>query len=89
MSKSKKLRITCDEATMICDKNQYNEASFIEKIQLKIHLLMCKYCSLYVQQNKTLSTLFKAKANSCKHPSHHISSEDKILLKKQFNERNH
>lgn len=84
----KKLNITCEEATTISDKNQYKEASFFEKIQLNFHLLMCKYCSLYEKQNKTLTNLFKSKATSCKHESHHITEQDKILLKKELKELN-
>ena len=36
--------INCDEATTICDKNQYKEASFWEKLKLGIHIFICKKC---------------------------------------------
>jgi len=36
----KKLNITCKQAVAICDKSQYKEATFFEKIQLNIHFLM-------------------------------------------------
>ena len=46
-----KFNMNCDEATTICDKNQYGEASLIEKIQLTFHLFFCKYCRAYTRQN--------------------------------------
>ncbi|MGV6845943.1 MAG: hypothetical protein ACWA42_07445 [Lutibacter sp.] len=49
------IKISCDEASKICDKNQYKEASLIEKIKLNIHLFLCKNCKLYSKQNKVLT----------------------------------
>lgn len=47
--------ITCDEATAICNKNQYNEASFLEKFKLGIHLFLCKKCGMYSKQNSAIT----------------------------------
>ena len=52
-----KLFISCDEATTICTKNQYKEASFLEKVKLNIHLLNCKICGLYSKQNTKLTDM--------------------------------
>ncbi len=46
-----KFFINCDEATAICDKNQYKEATFWEKVKLSFHLFICKKCGLYSKQN--------------------------------------
>lgn len=43
--------IKCDDATLICDKTQYSEAGFWERIKLSIHLLTCKHCKVYTEQN--------------------------------------
>lgn len=83
----KKFMINCDEATTICDKSQYNEASFVEKLKLNFHLLMCKYCSLYSAQNKILTLLFKTKSKECQHKTHVISSQEKETLKKKLKEQ--
>ena len=50
-----KIFINCDEATTICDKNQYKEASFFERMQLSLHLLTCKKCGMYTRQNTTVT----------------------------------
>lgn len=53
----RKLLISCDEATTICDKTQYSEATLLEKIKLNIHLLRCKFCKIYSKQNNILTML--------------------------------
>ena len=80
----KKIRITCDQATKICDKNQYNESSLFEKIQINIHFLSCKICRLYTKQNTKMSSLFKITSIDCKSRVHSMSDADKEVLKKQL-----
>jgi hypothetical protein len=80
----KKLNITCDEATTICDKSQYNEASFFEKVQLNWHLLQCKICSLYVKQNRKMTALFNLKSAECKEETKCLSKLEKEALHKEF-----
>ena len=60
-----KFNMNCDEATTICDKNQYGEASFIEKIRLTFHLVFCKYCKDYTKQNNIMTKLFGKYLNPC------------------------
>jgi len=80
----KKLRLTCNEATTICDKNQYGEATFLEKLKLNIHFIYCRICLKYTKQNITLTNLYKGHAKSCKTIKHGMSDEDKLALKKQL-----
>lgn len=54
---SNKLFISCDEATTICTKNQYKEASFWDKVKLNIHMITCKICGLYSKQNTKLTEI--------------------------------
>ncbi len=68
---SKNFFISCDEATTICNKSQYKEASFWELIKLNIHTLRCKICGHYSKQNATLTQI-------CKEHLHKIESERKL-----------
>lgn len=81
-----RLQITCDEATTICDKNQYGEASFFDKLKLQIHFLKCKICSLYTKQNMILTKVYNKKAASdkMKTTSLCMSDEEKEALRKEF-----
>lgn len=82
----KKLLITCDEGTTICDKSQYKEASFYELVQLNLHIFMCKICSLYSRQNRKMSKFYKMNSLECKKKQNCLSETDKNALKKQIEE---
>ena len=59
MGKEKKIIVSCEDANHFCDKNQYREATLIEKIKLNIHLIYCKACRKYSTNNGRLSRLLK------------------------------
>lgn len=80
------LKITCQDANEICNKSQYNEATFLEKVKLNIHLAFCKICALYSKQNAKLSTILKAKAFDCKKHIHCMDKKDKEVLKEKIKE---
>ena len=80
----KSLKITCDEATTICDKSQYGAATLLEKVKLNIHFISCRICSLYTKQNNTLTKIYKGHAKSCKDKKVCMSKEDKEVLKKEL-----
>lgn len=81
-----KFKITCDEATTICDKAQYGEASLKEKIKLNLHVLFCKICKLYSRQNNILTQVYKGKAIECKAKKFTMSDQDKLALKEKIKE---
>jgi hypothetical protein len=80
----KKFFINCDQATTICDKSQYKEASILEKVKLNIHFLGCRLCTLYSKQNVFLSSFYKNQAKNCKKITHCLSDADKAALKKSI-----
>ena len=74
-----KVLIPCNEANHVCDKNQYKEASLLEKIKLTIHLLYCKACRKYSKNNSKLTQILsKEKGNQ------NLDSSAKISLKSAF-----
>jgi len=54
------IKIECHEANHICDKNQYKEASFWEKVRLNIHLIYCNMCRKYTARNTKLTKVVKS-----------------------------
>ncbi|MCB0382827.1 MAG: glycine dehydrogenase [Psychroserpens sp.] len=54
---SKKIIMRCDEANHVCDKAQYKECTFWEKIKLNIHLIFCRACRKYTEKNSKLTKL--------------------------------
>ncbi|MBT8261042.1 MAG: hypothetical protein HKO92_04895 [Flavobacteriaceae bacterium] len=57
MSKKRRFFIACDEANHNCDKSQYNEATFWEKIKLTVHLIYCRACREYSNKNAKLTKI--------------------------------
>lgn len=84
----KNLKITCDQATTICDKNQYSEASLLERVKLGIHLIRCKVCDLYTKQNCKMTKVYDAHASTCKGHKPALTSEEKEAFKKSLKETN-
>ncbi len=82
----KKFMISCDEATSICDKNQYGEASSWDKIRLNFHLLLCKHCKAYSNQNHLITKMLGKYLKACD-GSKHLTPEEKKELERKFNEQ--
>lgn len=58
---SNKLFLSCEEANHTCDKSQYKEATFLEKIKLNLHLIFCAACRKYSRNNAKLTKLVRQK----------------------------
>ena len=50
-----KIFISCDEATTISDKKQYVETTLWERMKMSYHLLFCKNCRVYDEQNTIIT----------------------------------
>lgn len=72
----------CKDANHICDKSQYNESSFWEKIKLNLHLLYCRVCRKYSGNNSRLSEIM----NQSKIETINTSEKEKMReqLKKEM-----
>ncbi len=73
--------ISCEKAAIICNKAQYKEATFLDKIKLKFHLLICKTCSAFTKKNTEFTTFCeKANLNS-------LSEQEKMIMKEELKNR--
>lgn len=81
------MKLTCNEATTICDKSQYKESTFWEKVKLNIHILLCKKCSKYVKQNCMLSSCYEIKRIADCTKKDCLCDEEKQTMDKQLKEK--
>lgn len=51
------MKISCEEASDICTRSQYKEASFWEIQKLRLHIFLCKTCAKYTKKNTALTSL--------------------------------
>ncbi|MBC2839589.1 hypothetical protein [Robiginitalea sp. SC105] len=49
--------ITCEQAVTICHKNQYREATFMDRLRLWTHLAVCRQCARFSRKNSRLTDL--------------------------------
>ena len=70
----------CQEANHVCDKSQYHEAGFWDKIKLTIHLMYCHACRKYSSRNKKLTkTILVSNLKS-------MSQQEKKVMKDKLQE---
>lgn len=73
---------SCEEIQVICTKSQYRESSLWERIQLKMHLLICKSCAVFTRKNARLTALFQQSRPN------RLSEEEKEQLRAGLRDRN-
>ncbi|MCF7561186.1 hypothetical protein L3X39_11105 [Sabulilitoribacter multivorans] len=73
-----KIIMSCDEANHTCDKTQYKEASFWEKVKLNIHLIYCRACRDYTKNNTKLTKKIKVSKIEC------LDKQCKEKMKRDF-----
>jgi hypothetical protein len=81
------MKLSCDQATTICDKSQYGEVSLFERIKLSLHLFKCKKCGKYTQQNGILTKCYEAKAKHEKMKKDCLSEDEKQYLEKEIKQK--
>lgn len=82
-----KFFITCDESSSICDKNQYGEAGFSDKIKMMVHIIKCKVCKCYSEQNTVMTKVYSEYASKQCKKEKCLCEEDKLKLQKAVEER--
>jgi hypothetical protein len=82
MKKGNKLFISCEQAIQYCNKSQYKEITFYDKLILKIHIFICKLCKAYTTKNTKLTQLLKDEKVQCMHPEHKMKMDS--LLRQEI-----
>ncbi|WP_142783939.1 hypothetical protein [Changchengzhania lutea] len=80
MSSRFKIVIPCDEANHVCDKTQYKESSFREKIILNLHLIYCRACRKYSKNNAKLTEVLNKSEVCC------MDKDSKASIKQNLHE---
>lgn len=70
--------ISCDDAAIICNKKQYKEATFLEKIKLFLHRVYCKACAKFSKKNAKLTVLCD------KAPLYSLPEKEKVRMKMEL-----
>jgi hypothetical protein len=49
------MMLSCKDATFLLTKNEYQKLNLKENLQIKMHLMGCKFCRAFEKQNKIIS----------------------------------
>lgn len=81
------MKLTCNQATTICDKSQYKEASFWELLKLNLHLFLCKKCGKYVKQNSIMTKCYNKEISANCTENDCLCDEEKKTMKNNLKEK--
>lgn len=74
--------ISCKDAAHLCQKKEYREASLMDRVRLRLHLSMCRVCSVFARKNRQLTLLLnRARLTS-------LQDAEKEAMKKALREFN-
>ena len=53
------LIMSCKQATLLIEKQNAGEIPFFQKIRLRLHLMICKWCSAYNRKVHAMESMMK------------------------------
>ena len=59
--------------------------SLIERLKLKVHLLICAWCTRYLRQIKLIGRVLELRADECEVPSFELSNEARERIRRSLN----
>jgi len=81
------MKISCDQATTICDKSQYGEATLLEKLKLNWHLFLCKNCGKYTKHNGVMTKCYHKHSEIIKKNECCLSENEKECMEKEIKKK--
>ncbi|MEX1384136.1 hypothetical protein [Lutibacter sp.] len=81
------MKLTCNQATTICDKSQYKEATFWELLKLNLHIFLCKKCKKYANQNSIMSKCYNKQRSADCTKNDCLCDEEKTTMESNLKEK--
>jgi len=83
-----KLMLNCQETSSLITKETEGTISFGEGLQLKMHVMMCKFCRLFRKQSRFISDSTKHLSDQTdgSFPDHSIKEDRKAAINKAIQE---
>lgn len=82
--------LNCKEASQIISQSLDRPLSFSERLQLKVHLLMCDACRQFKRQLVALQQHFKTMVRQVENDENiHLSAQKKADILEKINSRQH
>jgi len=79
--------LSCKKATFLVEKAHSHPLSFIEKVQLHMHLKICSRCANYQKQSLLIENLLKNEGKRLSNPTEiRLSDKSKFRIQKSVEE---
>lgn len=81
------LFLSCKKATFLIEKGNIKPLSFMDKLQLSMHIKMCNKCADYQKQSLFIENILKSNHVNISNPSSFkLSDTSKLRIQKAVNE---
>ncbi|TWR24184.1 hypothetical protein FPZ42_16990 [Mucilaginibacter achroorhodeus] len=84
MNELTKVIYNCRKATYLIDKRFIGGITFRETVELRIHLIGCKVCGIYMEQSKRINEMVRQLLKSEKPPEIKLDESFKEALQAQI-----
>jgi len=75
-----KFFINCEQACLLGYKLEDGSLSFVEKVKLKIHMIICGWCTCFKDQSKTINKAFSKLYTEKKQQKNILNPDDKSAI---------
>ncbi|WP_158796114.1 hypothetical protein [Pedobacter sp. L105] len=74
----------CRKATYLIDKRLISKITFRESVELRVHLVGCSFCRLYVGQSQKINQMISQMLKTDKKPEFKLGDDFKAALQAQI-----
>ncbi len=79
--------LSCYKASLLIEKSQVQSLSFLDKLQLSMHLKICYKCSEYQKQSLFIENILNSNKKNIPNPTGlKLSPESKSLIQSKINQ---
>lgn len=86
MDTIEKVQNDCQHATLLIEKKQVQQITFLEQFQLKLHLAGCSFCRTFQTQSEMINQVAKAIYNKPGTPMR-LDDHDKNQMRQKIKEK--
>ncbi|HEY8929470.1 MAG TPA: hypothetical protein VIM55_09785 [Mucilaginibacter sp.] len=86
MSYLKRVIYNCKKATLLIEKKAMDKITVREYIELRIHLIGCRFCRIYKKQSAVINEMVRLLFNDAVKPNAHLDENFKKELQGRIEE---
>ncbi len=74
----------CDKVSKFVSESMDRDLSFIERMGVRFHLLMCRHCARFAKQLEHMRSAIRKESNT--YPQQKLDEDAKVKMKKRLRE---